>query len=194
LLSGTLDVALRIEYDATLLVGFRPMAVDQQAPGVSFQQVIVRVEDASDKIVWGPFTVQVSGFVDRAPDGGVMYGITDTVLLGAQLGSEIAQQVANTGIIRHFTSIVRVLGSTVGGPLVESQEWTFPIDACFGCLVTFPTEASDPCVSVQPNCELPAPTGSSIVTPCRVGQDDPVDCRVCKEFLPSSSVCEPIFH
>ena len=43
----------------------------------------------------------------------------------------------------------------------------------------------------QPNCSLAATTGTSIAAPCVVGQDDTVDCRVCKQFFPNSALCEP---
>jgi hypothetical protein len=86
---------------------------------------------------------------------------------------------------------VKVFGRTLGGMSVESGEWRFPINVCYGCLVVFPPEANDPKVMPQPNCGLSAVTGTSVVHPCIVGQDDTIDCRVCKETFPRGALCEP---
>jgi len=191
-LSGALDVALSLSYQADLLVGFQPVGNVPNAPaGVSFQDVVVRVEDASGTVLWGPVTVPSAGFADSAPDH-VTYGLTQTTLLGAELGARLAAELqAQPGLVRHLTSVARVSGQTVGGSAVQSDEFRFPLTVCYGCLITFPREANDLKLSKQPNCLLSPATGAPVPKPCRVGQDDEVDCRVCKEYFPNSALCEP---
>ena len=193
LLKGSLDVALRVQYDATLLVGFRPAggAMDS-SPGVSLQQVVARLEDPTGSVVWGPVTVPVTGFIDSPPVNGVSYGVTQTVLIGSEFTTQLAQQLQTERmVVRHFTASARVLGRTVGGSAIESVDWPFPIDVCYGCLITYPREASSPLLVTQPNCDLSPATGMSVFRPCRPGQDDLVDCRICQELLPGNSICEP---
>ena len=63
-----------------------------------------------------------------------------------------------------------------------------PVVVCRGCLLEYPPEARDP-LSPQPNCQAPLVDESGVSvdveTPCYPGQDDPVDCRVCRVLLTS---------
>jgi hypothetical protein len=198
LTTGTLDVAFRSQYSAGLLVGNQLVArgsssqLRTETARVQLQGTIVYLEDATGAQVWGPKTVPASGFIDPATGSTPSYGITESVLIPAEYGGGLlAELQAGAGLVRHFTSVVKVFGHTLGGMNVESGEWRFPINVCYRCLISFPPEANDPKVSPQPNCDAPATTGTSIVQPCAVGQDDTVDCRICKQFFPGSSICEP---
>jgi hypothetical protein len=73
-------------------------------------------------------------------------------------------------------------GKSLGGNEVTSGEWAYPIDACYGCLVSCPPKADDPAVP-GPDCLATDdnPTSGS----CRVGLDGPTDCRFCR----NSPVC-----
>jgi len=192
LTAGTLDVAFSLQYKADLLVGFQPVCDIPNAPaGIAFQQATVRVEDAGGTALWGPVSIPTSGFVDSSPDK-VSYGVTETILLGSELGARLADELQTTrGLVLHLRSVVRVSGRAVGGSTLESDEWGFPISICYGCLPTFPRDADDIKLAKQPNCALGSETPSTLVKPCRVGQEDPIDCRVCKEYFPNSSLCEP---
>jgi hypothetical protein len=97
--------------------------------------------------------------------------------------------IKNTGTGIGVGSLVRVetfvkfFGKSTGGTAVESNEFQFPVDICAGCLIAFPVAEDDGTDAVQPNCKnaTAAASGtSSIPTPCRIGQDAPVDCAVCK--------------
>ncbi len=193
LTGGALDVALSLQYTANLLVGFQPVGDVANAPaGVAFQQATVRVESSPGVTLWGPATIAAAGFADTSPHQ-VTYGALQTTLLGSELGATLAQelQAAGRGLTRHLTSVVRVSGKLIGGSTVESDEWKFPITVCYGCLVNFPREADDLKLAQQPNCLYASPTALDLVKPCRVGQDDLVDCRICKETFPNNTVCEP---
>jgi len=195
---GTLDVAFRLQYSAALLVGNQLVPrgnssqLRSETSRIALQGAVVRVQDANGAVQWGPVTVPGSGFIDPASGANASYGVTETILLGSEYGARLAAELqAQPGLIRHLTAVAKVFGRTLGGLNVDSGEWQFPLSVCYGCLISFPREADDLKLMVQPNCSLAATTGTSIAAPCVVGQDDTVDCRVCKQFFPNSALCEP---
>jgi hypothetical protein len=198
LLRGQLDLAFQRQYRADLLVGNQlvPRGNSSQlrteTARVEIQGTIVRAEDSTGATAWGPVTVPGTGFADPATGSTPSFGVVDTVLLGSELGTTLAGQLmGDRSSIRYFTAVVKAFGRTLGGMSVESGEWRFPINVCYGCLVVFPPEATDPKIMPIPNCGLSTVTGTSVVHPCIVGQDDTIDCRVCKETFPHGALCEP---
>jgi hypothetical protein len=198
-LRGSLDLAFQRQYRADLLVGNQlvPRGNSSQlrteTARVEIQGTIVRAEDASGAVVWGPVTVPGAGFIDPASGSNPNYGVVDTVLLGSDLGATLVDPLMmNRGVVRYFTSVAKVFGRTLGGMSVETGEWRFPISVCYGCLVVFPPDATDPKINPPlPNCLLSLTSGTNVVHPCIVGQDDAIDCRVCKETFPTGPLCEP---
>jgi hypothetical protein len=202
---GTLDLAFRTEYTAALLVGNQLVArgnasqLRTETSRVQIEGAEVRLEDASGT-PWGPYTVPGSGFIDPATGSTPSYGLTETILVGSEFGIKLAQGapgipgLRETLGVRRFTSVVKVLGKTLGGTPVESGEWRFPLTVCYACLVAFPPEANDPKLT-RPNCELPAGTGTVVLPPCSLGQDDNVDCRICKTSVRPTDIglCQPSF-
>ena len=196
---GTLDLAFRTEYSAALLVGNQLVArgnssqLRTETARVQVEGAVVRLEDGTNT-VWGPFTVPGSGFIDPATGSTPAYGLTETILLGSSFGSMLAGDTANRNKVRRFTSVVKILGKTLGGASIESGEWRFPLTVCYGCLVSFPPEANDPKLT-RPNCDLPAGTGTTVAAPCALGQDDAIDCRVCKLSVRPQDLglCQPLF-
>ena len=196
-LSGVLDVSIRTQYTAGLLVGNQ--MVDRgskddlrtETSRVQLEGTEVYVKDASGNRIAGPYTVPGTGLVDPASGSNPSFGLITTVLIDSVTGSRLANDLAQLpyGTIRRLTSHVKVFGRTLGGTEVESGEWQFPIDVCYGCLVRFPTEANNPNYDT-PNC-LNLSGESQLTTPCNPGQDDPIDCRVCKLVASDPSVCEP---
>lgn len=189
---GTLDVAVRQEYTARLVVGSQSQTRTDTSR-VQIESVEVRLEDATGAVAWGPYTVAATGFVDPTADAGSAYGLVDGTLVGAAFGRDAAlilqSDASRTG--RHFTSISKVFGHTLGGEAVESGDFTFPITVCYGCQIFYPSEASDPRVTPSPNCDMPLATGVAIDLGCTPGQDEMVDCRLCKALYPSNPICEP---
>lgn len=96
-------------------------------------------------------------------------------------------------------------GRTAGGVRVDSNEFVYPVDLCFGCLVDIPTEAVDRDFPLLPNCRggLAEDTDGNLDTSqftediCFVGQDDIIDCRaVCPIIVDDINgdqfgICEP---
>jgi hypothetical protein len=197
---GTLDLAFRTEYTAALLVGNQLVArgnssqLRTETSRVEIEGAVVRLENGTNT-VWGPFTVPGSGFIDPATGAAPSYGLTEAILLGSAFGNTLASDpTAERYKVRRFTSVVKVVGKTLGGTPVESGEWRFPLTVCYGCLISFPPEANDTKLT-RPNCLLPAGTGTTVAAPCALGQDDAVDCRVCKLSVRAQDVglCEPSF-
>ena len=197
-LSGVLDVALASQYEATLLVGNQMIdrgSKDDLRTETSRVQIggsEVYVKDAAGRVIAGPYTVPSAGLIDPASGSNPSYGTVDSVLVDSVTASKLASELGALprGTIRRLTAHVKVFGRTLGGTDVESGEWQFPIDACFGCLVSYPREADDPNIA-GPDCRNPS-AESNIPTPCSPGQDDPVDCRLCHGIAPGSGVCDPV--
>jgi hypothetical protein len=196
--AGLMDAAFRSEYHATLLVGSQLVPrggstqLRTETARVVIQGAVVRLTDAQGAVVWGPTTVPGSGFIDPAAGTDPSFGVTDTVLLGAAYGQQLRAELAGTPtVLRRFVSTVKVFGETLGGTAVESGEWEFPISVCFGCLVSFPADANDAKSVTQPNCDATSAMGAAASTPCSLGQDDAIDCRLCKQVTNGSAICSP---
>jgi hypothetical protein len=197
---GVLDLAFRTEYTAALLVGNQLVArgnssqVRTETSRVQIEGAEVRLEDGS-RTVWGPFTVPGSGFIDPAVGANPSYGLTDAILLGSAFGTSLIEELRRTLAVRRYTSVVKILGKTLGGTAVQSGEWRYPLAVCYGCLVVFPPDANDTKLS-RPNCDLAASTGTTVAAPCIIGQDEAIDCRICKTAARPTDVslfCQPSF-
>jgi hypothetical protein len=196
---GTLDVAFRQEYIAALVVGSQIVTsgsrtqLRTETARVRLEGIEARIEDANGAVAWGPHTIPATGFIDPAAGTEPSYGIVDGTLVGADFGARMAillqADTSRTG--RHFTSVSKVFGHTLGQQAVESGEFRFPITICYGCLILYPAEANDPKVQPNPNCDLPSTTGTATAGGCNPGQDEQIDCRVCKATYPSDPICEP---
>ena len=65
----------------------------------------------------------------------------------------------------------------------QADEFPFPVEVCNGCVISFTDAPSSP----TPNCVVSASTPPMPTTvPCDIGQDSPVDCRLCQP-LPACS-------
>jgi hypothetical protein len=192
---GALDVALRGTYQATLLVGSQLIQrgsrqqLREETSRVVLEGTEVYAVDGSGHTVFGPSTVPGSGFVDPASDTTPSYGLISSVLLKVDEQSAMLSS-ARSGFRPTVTAHVRVFGHTLGGQSVESGEYLFPIDVCYRCLVTFPVDAVTT-TAAGTLCNAEATAGTALVGPCAVGQDETVDCRICREHLAGSPVCEP---
>ena len=107
------------------------------------------------------------------------------------------------------TAVVTVLvsvifkGHTTAGTEVFSNEFTFPVDMCAGCLLVHPpgtlftdddnSLTCDTAAAVAGEGEV-VDTGM-VATPCLLGQDDDVDCRLCRTLAPdditADELCDP---
>jgi hypothetical protein len=176
---GMLDVALRFDYQANLLVG------SQLTP--RGDKVNLRTETAITSITGAEvqlyedtgalsveFTVPASGVILPESSADPGFGIISVTLIPATTGQLLADSLLNRGTILTRVAQVKVFGETIGGVEVESAELMYVIRVCEGCLINFPAEALD----VNGVCGV-VQSDMSPDLPCAVGQDDVVDCRSC---------------
>jgi hypothetical protein len=98
---------------------------------------------------------------------------------------------------------VKFSGVTTSGSTVESNDFTFPLDICAGCLLVtapgtlFPDDDNsltcDPAKIPQDNENIDV--DNTVDTPCIIGQDDAVDCRLCRTLAgndqDADALCDP---
>jgi hypothetical protein len=196
--SGSLDIAFSSSYEATLLIGNQLQARASTEQGrtetnrVTIQGVVVRVFDDQNHSLLAPFTRTASAFIDPSTGGQPAYSLVGATVLDNKVTDTLlpALQQRDNGrfkVIR-VMAYIKTFGVTLGGVHVESNEIQYPIDICYGCLVSFPPGVSSP-LYPQPNC---ASTGTgtttgTALTPCILGQDQPVDCRLCS----GRDICKP---
>jgi hypothetical protein len=175
---GVLDLAVGGDngYQAALLVGNQLVqrgstdTIRTETARVTLRGAIIRVLDNTGAEVIPSFTVDGSGFVDPGTQGSPGFGLLGTTL--------IPPGVAGYGPPPWVTVWVKVFGRTLGGKDIESNELTYPINICSGCLVSFPAKAVD---SNTGACTLVS--AQDYTLPCIVGQDSPVPCTYCMTRL-----------
>jgi|GEM_PF-426462 len=181
---GTLDVALRDEYSASLLVGNQLVSrgstnqLRTETSRIELHEATVSISLADGTQI-NSFTVPVTGFADQASGQEPGYGIVSLPLIDAKSTGKVRATLVGTAPKR-LISTVKVKGRTLGGAEVDSNEFQFVIQACNGCLVSFDPANDDPtrpgvdCYGAATN------TGNTnLDTPCRIGQDVPVSCASC---------------
>ncbi|TVR01460.1 MAG: hypothetical protein EA398_09610 [Deltaproteobacteria bacterium] len=132
---------------------------------------------------------------------GTNFGRLDVI--PSELGSILRESplLRNRGDSFQLNVRVRVFGTTSGGRDVESNEFSFPVEVCKGCLVFIPPNAIDLAADITPNCRnlTGGDEGAGGICESIIGQDYPIDCRlVCPIMtaLPNGDplgVCEPTF-
>ncbi len=193
---GTMDVAFADQYIPTLLIGNQMNPQGNQSldrvetDNVILQGAIVRVTDASGAQL-DDYTVPGDGFVPPSSGGTAGIASFATTLVSPTASSIVVNDLQNAyGSTKRLISYVKIFGTTTGGTHIESGEVAFPIDACLGCLVTFPDGSDDEAqpANLQPNCLASSSAGGSAITqPCLTGQDQYVDCRLCQ----GNPACDP---
>jgi hypothetical protein len=97
---------------------------------------------------------------------------------------------------------VKFAGKTSSGTEVTSNEFTFPVDMCAGCLLIHPPGTLFPDDDDSLTCDSNAAIAAGlevpqddVATPCTLGQDDVVDCRLCRTLAPddltADELCDP---
>lgn len=140
-------------------------------------------------------TVEVSGAI--APGGAAtieMQAITPSI--GATLANSRLLREARTSLTIDLR--IKFFGVTAAGREVDSNEFIYPVELCYGCLLSIPPTAIDPDYAIQPNCRnTDFEDDVDFDTLCFEGQDETVDCRnVCPivTAIPNGDpegICEP---
>ncbi len=198
---GVMDLMFTTQYRAGLLVGNQLVTRGSteksaaETARVELRGAEVNIETGTGEVIRS-YTVEASGFADASQGGTPGWGVVQAVLVDTAAAEQIRSKLAGGGVrskgIARLVSVVKVFGRSLGGQDLESGEFRFPVEVCYGCLVTFPLEANDKTLGA-PNCKGGA-EAEQPKTSCQVGQDGPVDCRVCKVYVGSSNeaLCEPL--
>ncbi len=190
--SGAFDVGLSSAYSPVVLVGNQLVSrgdvaqVRVETNRVQLRGAVVRVTDSQGNQI-STFTSLTEGVVD--PSTGTTPGVTQAALtvVDPATADILRKQLPNRSARKTILTFFKVFGQTLGGTYVESGEYQHVVNVCSGCLVVFPSEAIDPAQKTPDkpvNCELGFPVGTqisatTIALPCVMGQDQPIDCRLC---------------
>ena len=189
--TGVMDLAFTQEYEPVLLLGNQLVpqgnaALDKiETNNINVQGAVVSITDASGASVGASYTAPASAFLQPSSGGTPGLATLAVPLISPQAAATVGTTFTGT---KRLISTVYVFGTTSGGTQIESNQAQFEVDACVGCLVVYPQAADDPTLAKQPNCAASGSTGgSSITVPCVMGQDQPIDCRLCSTTNP---VCQ----
>jgi len=194
--TGVMDLAFTREYQAGLLLGNqlveRGSADQLRTETARFLAEGAEVElETTDGKGINSFTVPVRGFVDPSTGTEPGWGVVTATLIDSGTGQGLAagfpegQRSTVEGLV---VAVVKVFGHTLGGKELDSGKYRFPISICYGCLVDFPPESVDPDLPL-PNCANVSKSTGTV--PCMIGQDEPVDCRLCQAQGAPASLCNP---
>jgi hypothetical protein len=187
--SGTLDIALRQEYTAVFLVAFEAPP-DGGAYFLNGLEVRITKEDGSPLASFtGPLAaaaqVPSGGGLVYVPVGGTLVN-TQTVENDPDIQRMAALPLGSSMRVRLLTYVQFYYNGPSGQAVAD--EFSFAIDVCNGCLIRFTDDPSSP----SPNCVVSASTPPMPATvPCNIGQDAPVDCRLCQS-LPACAGMSPV--
>jgi hypothetical protein len=172
--SGTVDVGFLASYRPIVLIGSQLISQQKsdsfktETSRVSLQGATVSVTDTQGTEI-ASFSTLAAGFVDPASGSSPGWGLTEVTLIDPKTIDALRTQIPAGGT-KKLVARFKVFGQTLGGQSVESNESQFPIDVCLGCLVFRPADST---------CDATADLGS-VAAPCVVGQDQPIDCRLCR--------------
>lgn len=185
---GLLDTGVRQTYELNLLVANQliqrgdSLAPRAEANRIHIDGAVVRVTDANGGAI-SEFTSVTSGFVDAASGNSPGYGIAQVTALDASTVAKLKVIAPDSKPVLVLAN-VKVFGKTIGGKDVETAEWSFPIRACYGCLVDFSTGddlavAGTDCLS-STTTAMASSIAVAQVVPCNSGQDELIACQLCR--------------
>ena len=135
--------------------------------------------------------ITISGTVGVSGIAAITVELIDAQLV-ARLNSKIPQRSETEprpggGIVAD----VQIEGVMGDGTAISSNVFSFPLRVCRGCLLDYPLDADNP-ATTELDCSMQGEVEP--VVPCRMGQDEPVDCRLCKRIISQEEQdqCEPM--
>ncbi len=196
--SGVMDVAFTQLYSPSILVGNQMLTrasrdnVRTETNRVLIKGVIAKVTGSNGEQL-SNFTRLASVVIDPTNSADTTYQAMSVTVVDATAVKAIAKDL-RIGEVRRVVTTFKLYGETLGHTEVESNEYEFPVDICYGCLVAFPPESEDAAArkaTGKRNCDggnAAAGAASTLLTPCVGGQDQPADCRLC---VSSNDICDP---
>jgi hypothetical protein len=189
LFTGALDVALKHDYEATLLVGSQ-LAPRGDKTNLRTETMVATITGAEVHLyndvgeLRTEFTVPSTGVITPSSGDDPGFGVMTAILVPETTGRELEAELTDFRERRTLVAEVMVFGKTIGGLDVESSPFTYVVEVCEGCRVLFPADAvmMDPMTGAA----FCGATDEALTPPCRLGQDELVDCRLCSG---SSAFC-----
>lgn len=178
--SGIMDRALTSRYQAGLLVGSQLIQRGDKArlrtetARMSLLGAEISIESPAGGELIPAYSTIGTGFVN--PSSGTEPGFGAIIVEIVPAGATLPE-----GLV---LAKIRAFGETLGGQEVESNEYSFPIQVCTGCLIAYPASAYD---DTQPPgspylCRIDADTDLGDGSTCLLGQDSAVPCTVCSAY------------
>ncbi|HWA77559.1 MAG TPA: hypothetical protein VG937_34720 [Polyangiaceae bacterium] len=188
---GRVDTSLANGYVAALLVGSQLTQrgsreqLRTETARLTLEGAEITLNDAAGNplpIGTNPFTSSGTGFVD--PAGGTQpgFGAIFVEVIPAGIMPDVATALGGGGVVQ---AKIRVFGTTLGGQAIESGDYTFSVEVCNGCLISYPTSADSSQPGQDFECGMATST-SSTDTICAIGQDQVTPCTLCSG---ASDVC-----
>src|SRR5688572_1584851 len=143
---GTLDLALRGDYIASLLVGSQ-LAPRGDKTNLRTETMIASISGAEVQLrtatgeLSTEFTVPATGHITPNSSEEAGFGTAIATLIPASEGANIGDELIEPGQIATRVAEVVVFGQTLGGLDFESASLTYVIQVCRGCLVSYPPDA-----------------------------------------------------
>jgi hypothetical protein len=189
---GVMDVMLAQGYQAELLIG-NQLVERGSAEQIRTETSRFVAERAEVKVVragggsLGEYSMPVSGFADPGTASTPGWGVVSAVLVSGGAASTLRGELQQNNTPGRLVASVRIVGHTLGGQEEKTGWYDFPVDYCYGCLLYFPPDADNPALDGV-DCLAAGDTAQEM--PCRIGQDEGVDCRAC-HAAGLGDICEP---
>jgi hypothetical protein len=165
---GSIDAAYATEYNCFAAVENQLVAEGNattlmtETSGVELYEAEVQVLDPSqNNAALKQFSVPIAGYIDPSVSGQDGISATDIVMVDAATIQAEAKKIIAKNQVQTVVASVIVLGQTLGGLQVHSQEFLFPIDIYLGSNCFQP-----------PGMTCCGGTGSTATADCRLGIDE----------------------
>jgi hypothetical protein len=179
---GILDIALTSGY------WFSPLMENQLMPSsdtknvrierhgiqVEGAWVSIHEEFATGKLLADKFFYPTTTFI---PAGDQAFGTCHVNIIREDIAEKIKEEIREGEETRKRVVVgIKMVGITTGGREIETPEYFYPVEICYGCLVYFPNGVDSNEIE-GPDC-----AGTPIEKPkipCRYGQNEMVACNIC---------------
>ena len=180
LFEGSVDVAVAGSYQEVVVVGNQilpqadPSSDKAETSRVNLNKVSVHVTTSTGQLI-DDYSTQVDGFIDVGTSGTPGYGQVQAELLGGPAFDYLAAQAK----LQPYVPISAVsefyfTGTTLGDVTVQSNTFSYPINVCYGCLVSFANDVGGVC-NTDPT--------TAPARPCFLGEDSSYDCSLCGDKI-----------
>jgi hypothetical protein len=173
LLQGSIDAAYAGEYKNVVIVENQlvargdPTTLKTETSRVQLFEAEVQVLDPSQgNGAIAKYSTPVSGFADPSMAGQPGATGSEVLMIDAATIKTLATRVTSTGLAQTVVASVTILGRTLGGQQVHTQEFLYPIEVFYG--TTCGSTGGNPCVSSM---------SANVMNDCRLGLDESTPCQ-----------------